>query len=765
MNPFISPGIYHTSSLSLKKMLSLIAFLLIFLWCKGTEIPASTQQQIKELEEKLKATEDDLEKAKTIVTLISLYTPFDTTTAQQYLADIHQHEHAVRQLFYPYAQALYLIKRGKHQAASTLFRQSYSSFLKNKDYVFAAKSLSNLGACHSFIGKLDSALYCIRQSKNLIEKEKLSQSEPELYATTYSLMGTVFSKTGEHDSILYYTEKAIQIRKANNDPKWGIDLQNQAISYFNQGNINQAAKGFLRAAQQLEKNGDLQNAMAAYFNLASTHRSLQQYEEESEYIQKTINISSKLNDRYFQALGLLHLANNKVGLEEHNISKNLDLQALGLAYELGNDYLIARALYHLGEDYFRLNNRDSAEYHLKECRAFCTQSKASQVKLFNALAAKGLGELYIRYKQYQRAIPFLKEYIEWESQNRNSLVPQGEAYMLLAEAYAKIENYQQAYHSHQQYKILNDSILNEENIAAVAKAETAAQYQAEQERQAIALEAERKQQRLIQYSLIGGILALVVLLFLIYKNYRIKNQANQTIEAQKQQLEQLNKTKDHIFAIIGHDMRKPVLSFRGIAQKVNYLLKKQDFETLNGIGQEVEQNALTLNKLTDNLLNWALLQKEALTLNPTSILLAEVIEEIIELFKGAADNKNINIQTNIPEDLEVLTDLHAFRTIIRNLIDNAIKYTPENGQVNISASKIPTGVEIEVADTGVGIAEDKLQNIFLLQNDKSTRGTAGEKGTGLGMHLVKELTKINHGAIDVKSQVGKGTLFVLTFPS
>ena len=731
----------------------------------NANITPSQEEEIQTLKDQLKAETNQYQKAGIISELISIYSGHDTSIVVQYISTIQQFEPDVSNAFYPFAKGLYLTKLSEYQSAKPYFISAISAFQQNKDHTQVAKCLEQLGYCYSFTGLLDSALITLEQSKQLLEKENLLEEEQHLYAMLHGAIGTIYRKTAQYDSAMWHMDKAISLKEAIDDPSWAIDVSNKGNLYLIQGDLATGAKHYLKAVRQFEKINDLKNANTTYLNLSIIHRNLEQFDEEKKYIEKSIGISKKTNDKFHLAYGLLMLSSCEASYEAYEKAKELNLQALALCHELQNDVLISQALYQTGESYSTLGIADSAFYYLSECRSFCKQSSANDVALFYAMSAKGLGNHYLIAEQYQHAIPFLKEYLDWEANTRGNLSLQGEVSEALAQAYAGIGNYQQAYQYHQQYKILNDSILNQENIAAVTEAETEARYIAEQEKQALALEAERKEQRFIQYSLLGGIAALLMLSALIFRNYRIKNRANKTIAKQKEQLEHLNQTKDRIFAIIGHDMRKPVLSFRGIAKKVNYLLQKQDFETLNAIGGQIEQNALTLNELTDNLLNWALLQKEALTLNPTSIPLAEVIEEILELFKGAADNKNIHIQTNIPEDLEVLTDLHAFRTIIRNLIDNAIKYTPENGQVSISASKIPTGVEIEVADTGVGIAEDKLQNIFLLQNDKSTRGTAGEKGTGLGMHLVKELTKINHGAINVKSQVGKGTLFVLTFPS
>lgn len=220
------------------------------------------------------------------------------------------------------------------------------------------------------------------------------------------------------------------------------------------------------------------------------------------------------------------------------------------------------------------------------------------------------------------------------------------------------------------------------------------------------LAAQARQHKIIVFSI--GILAL--LSFLLFNNARRKNKL---ISAQKEQLESLNHTKDRIFAIIGHDLRKPAASFRGISKKVKYLIKKQDFETLDKYGQQIEQNALSLNKLTDNLLNWALTQRNVMPYNPSTVSLNDIAMDIQTIFNSSASEKNIQIINNVPGGMNVYADPNALSTILTNLVDNAIKYTPAGGQVRIEAlQKNNEQLKIRVSDTGIGMEKIKLMTSF-----------------------------------------------------
>lgn len=238
------------------------------------------------------------------------------------------------------------------------------------------------------------------------------------------------------------------------------------------------------------------------------------------------------------------------------------------------------------------------------------------------------------------------------------------------------------------------------------------------------------------------------------------------IRAKEKQLEELNITKDRLFAIIGHDLRKPALEFRGIGQKVNYLMKKQDFNTLEKLGNSLERAAYSLNSLLDNLLNWALHQRNVLPHQPAVVYLSDISNEVLHQFEDIAQTKNIDLAFDISEETKVFVDPNSFLIVLRNLVDNAIKFTPSRGQIKVTEipSSIQDQVQIQVADTGIGISENQLKDLFQFGKIKSKKGTHGESGTGLGLSLIYELTTINQGVISVESQVNKGTTFNLTVP-
>ena len=265
------------------------------------------------------------------------------------------------------------------------------------------------------------------------------------------------------------------------------------------------------------------------------------------------------------------------------------------------------------------------------------------------------------------------------------------------------------------------------------------------------------------YTISLGIFALFTSLigFLFYRT-RVQNRV---IAQQNSELVQLNNTKDRLFAIIGHDLRKPALAFRGISKKVNFLIQKKEFNTLDKLGKNLEQAAFSLNSLLDNLLNWALKQRDALPYDPKPVNVQEATEEIFQLFEQIAEEKGIHLRLNIPSSIYAYTDPNAINTIIRNLVDNAIKYTIKGGFVEVYSEQQKENVLIQIKDTGEGMTQAQMKTLFELDRNKSTQGTKGEKGSGLGLALVKDLVDLNKGEIIVTSELKAGTTFKILLPA
>lgn len=240
--------------------------------------------------------------------------------------------------------------------------------------------------------------------------------------------------------------------------------------------------------------------------------------------------------------------------------------------------------------------------------------------------------------------------------------------------------------------------------------------------------------------------------------------AEQKIELQRDELEKANKTKDKFFSIIAHDLRGPLSNIFTLLNIIYNDLENFDKDYLKKlIGQLKETTGNTFN-LTENLLDWAHLRKDSIQYKPETFYLKELAEENIELFKSQANKKKLILKNEIPESEKVFADVEMIKTVIRNLMGNAIKFTGVGGEITLSASKKENHVLVMVSDTGKGMGPDEVEKLFRIDVHHSTLGTQQEKGTGLGLILTKEFVEKNKGEIYVESKPGKGSVFSFSLP-
>jgi len=238
---------------------------------------------------------------------------------------------------------------------------------------------------------------------------------------------------------------------------------------------------------------------------------------------------------------------------------------------------------------------------------------------------------------------------------------------------------------------------------------------------------------------------------------------NALIESENK-LKELNITKDKFFSIIAHDLKNP---FNQLIGFTDLLLINIGSYTLN----EIEEFLTLLNKsakngyqLLENLLEWSRAQTGKKQIVAQEIYLKDVINKNIELFSTNSKSKNINLISNVPNNLFIYADYNMIMTVFRNLISNALKFTHRNGNIKIDAYENNNFIKICINDSGIGIGEEEMNKLFRIDVNHSTRGTDNEAGTGLGLILSKEFIELNGGKIWAESILGKGTTFCFTLP-
>jgi len=332
----------------------------------------------------------------------------------------------------------------------------------------------------------------------------------------------------------------------------------------------------------------------------------------------------------------------------------------------------------------------------------------------------------------------------------------------LTELYKKSENYPEAIRYGDIYTQARDSMLSANKTNALLLYRTQFETkEKELEIDKLAVEKKNEEAKSKAYLLIAGLLGALLLigggLYVQLRKTRAK------LETQNVELQSLNATKNKFFSIIGHDLGGPLVVFGAIGKRIRRQVAANDIEKIAESADLLSESSGQLSSLLDNLLKWALSENGVMPYHPEPILLKGIIIENIELFNEISKSKTIDVDYSIADSIAIHADKDAVNTICRNLISNALKFTPAGGRVNLQAKANQGMVELSCSDTGVGMDEQKVAELFTRES-RSERGTGGESGTGLGMILIKELAELNQGTVEVESKLGQGTTIRLRMP-
>lgn len=583
------------------------------------------------------------------------------------------------------------------------------------------------------------------------------------------------------DSALLFANRALKIVLAAKDKAKEGEVRNQlAWVYYRKSDFSNC---FFQAFYALKINDSLKNfhqLAISYSNLGAAYNSQNQNDTSLKYFKKAFEYFDKVKDIEGVGRSLNNIAfiNSKLG----NTSEALSYCKKALAHnvQLNNQYYYAFGLRVMGDIYMYEKEWEKAIYYLDS--SYKVALKNNNVFLQISSLYK-LGYCHKIINQNQKALYYLNKSIQLSNQY-GSFGELDKSYSYASEIYAQLGDFKKAYEYATFSRKLRDSLSLDEDKRKIA--EVKAKYELEKKESEInklkALEATQKNKVYIQRT-IGIVLLFIaafigILFFTQTNRNRVINKINKelhertlALEQATQLLHQKNKElqnsvqlKDKIFSVISHDLRSPLATLTGMVQLMEQnLISAKDFKQMQ-IG--FSKQLFSLNTTLDNLLQWSKNQitgiDKSKNFGPVNVRV--IAENNINLYEEIAKNKLIKIINHCKNEHTVYGDFVQIDIVIRNLLSNAIKFTPKDGLIYLSTKEYPEKIEILVKDTGKGIPEQKLNNLFSYQFNSSTPGTNNERGTGLGLILCKELIENNNGHITVHSEIDKGTTFILTFP-
>jgi signal transduction histidine kinase len=262
--------------------------------------------------------------------------------------------------------------------------------------------------------------------------------------------------------------------------------------------------------------------------------------------------------------------------------------------------------------------------------------------------------------------------------------------------------------------------------------------------------------------LVGGIAVNAVILLLLWYMLNLRTRRNRALTERNEALSEMNATKDKFFSIISHDLKNPAVAQRDALQLLVKNARLWDADTLTDYYHQLLESAEGEVELIFNLLGWAQIQTGRLTCTPGTFDISNVMPNL-SLITGICNNKGITLVTQIPKDVLITCDNNMISTVIRNLLTNAVKFTPAGGTVTLlvehTGSPLRQKIRITITDTGIGMNREQINQLFRLDSKQSREGTAGEQGSGLGLIVCSELLGKQGSTLQVESEEGKGSKF------
>lgn len=584
-----------------------------------------------------------------------------------------------------------------------------------------------------------------------------------------SQAGYLATINGDHSSAMKYDNEKLQLVISIGDStQIAESLNNLGNDYIELGKYDEAYYYFTQSYRIARQVNDSLRMAIAIFNTGTVLTELGQYDLALDHLEVSLVLSKEIND--LDGIAFDHDAMGDIFLRKKEFAKSKDylIQALKFIRERNLTVIEPKALKHLAQLYFEKKESDKALAYYDTAVHVYEQTNN---KFGIAEAHLGISQILIDQGVFDKAQTLINQSLE-TAKRFNAERMEIDCYKQLSELAEKKGDYKTALAFHKNYKQLEDSLFSHEMLEKVFqdqlrfKTETKDFEIAALSRAQTEKESELKREEFLRNILVVVVALTIILLFTVYRSGQRRIRINKMlIEHQEEikkrsvELEQLNQVKDKFFSIISHDLRSPINALSGILNLIdNKHLTQEEFVLLT---KELKIQFNHTRTLINNLLDWALLQMDKLRIQPEKIDLSTMVESNFKLL-SSLHLKEMRLINLIHNEAMGWGDSNMINLVFRNLILNAIKFSETGGLIEVSAETEGDHYVVSVKDYGVGILPEVQKILFDKTSGYTTRGTANEKGTGLGLILCKEFIEKNGGQIWLESEVGRGSTFYFT---
>jgi two-component system sensor histidine kinase/response regulator len=511
----------------------------------------------------------------------------------------------------------------------------------------------------------------------------------------------------------------------------------------------------LRLTEKLGLTGLMEND---YTNIAIVYSSMKDYPRALYYFRQALKIARQFPDQSGWAIGLLNIGDVLTREMELDSAITYTVEALHIAEDINDSSLLSTSLSNLGDIYTKKHESLKALPYFQRSLLISMHihDEDDASNTHNSMA-----EAYYQLGQYKTSIDDATAALQ-TAQALHTGETIKTAYHILYEDYLGLKDFQRALKFRNLEIDLNDSLFNLDKEKEVKTLQSDYELEKKQhqvdvlEKNSLTQQRELEHNKIRLYLIIGGTILVIIWAFFLIR-------ANRQIVRRNEELADLNAVKNKLLSIISHDLRSPISTLKGFVD----LMKDAEIppDKVRYFSAQMGESLKETGNLLDNLLFWAKTQMDGLKVDARPFDLVPVLQQNRRLMTSRAEKKKITVVTaGMEMPVMAYADEVMIDMVIRNLVDNAIKFSREGDTIRLSVGSTPDGVSVTISDTGLGIPLEDQHRIFT-SISYTTTGTSREKGSGLGLSLCKEMIDKNGGKIGFDSEPGKGTSFTFTLPA
>lgn len=624
-------------------------------------------------------------------------------------------------------------------SATYVFSQQIDSLFS--EYSKYSKKNDNISLCNT----LSELLY---KDGHLEKQYYFSKNTPEdsIKITIHFGVAEYYFSISKYAESINNAELSLKISIENNDTLYTtLNYNLLSCCYQRIGNFDKALETAQKSLFLARLSNDAENESSTLNNIGTIYMYLKQPKKSIIYLNDALKIDRLLKREDKIAIRLSNLAEAHLMLKEPKEALSLITEAINIDKKAGRQNKVGIRLSVLGNIYNELSDYKNAEKAYKESIQIFEETKNMPSM---AISLYQLGMLKLNNNENNEAINYLDR-CKTVSDSFNLTYMQAKALHGKYKTYKNIGNNNLALSNLEEYLIVNDSIFKMEMQKQVANFEV--QYELQKKVAQIAINEKmlKRSQYITQILLVTSI-SIVIICILLYLFARNKQKYSK-------KLEEINNSKDKLFSILSHDLKGPSIAQKMIIENtINNIDNLKDTE-LKKIFTSLRDASEAQLSLIQNLKEWANLQIRETKSTPVIFELNTIIKDIISLYEISAKQKNIDINLEIPDNCIVYADKQQISTVLRNLINNAIKFSHEGIPIFINVKEKNSTIFVSIKDNGIGLNEEQIKSIFNFGKPIQRDGTKGEKGSGLGLLICIDILKKNKSNLKIESQENKGT--------